>query len=153
MTTPKYYFEDFEPCSIARYGAMPVERAEVIAFAAQYDPQPMHLDEAAGAQSLLGGLAASGWQSCAFLMRLIAAEFILDSAGMGAPGVDSVRWLLPVRPGDVLSVRHEVLEARASQSKPDRGFVKFKFELLNQKGEVVLEQVNSIIFARRGRDA
>ena len=110
----------------------------------------MHLDEAAAAQSLLGGLAASGWQSCAFLMRLIAEEFITQSAGMGAPGIDAVKWMKPVRPGDVLSVRHTVLEARESKSKTDRGFVKFKFELLNQRDETVLEQVNSIIFARRG---
>lgn len=151
--TARYYFEDFIPGSSATYGALPVERAEIVAFAAQYDPQPMHLDEAAAAQTLLGGLAASGWQSCAFLMRLIAEAFICDSAGMGAPGIDEVKWLRPVRPGDVLSVRHTVLEARSSQSKPDRGFVKFRFELLNQRGEVVLEQVNSIIFARRGSGA
>lgn len=147
---PRYYFEDFVPGQSAHYGALAVERAEIIAFAAQYDPQPMHLDEAAAAQSLLGGLAASGWQSCAFLMRLIAEEFICDSAGMGAPGIDEVKWLRPVRPGDVLSVRHDVLEARESKSKTDRGFVKFRFTLMNQKGEAVLEQVNSIIFARRG---
>lgn len=150
MTAPRFYFEDFVPGSVARYGALPVERAEIVAFAAQYDPQPMHLDEAAAAQSLLGGLAASGWQSCAFLMRLIAEEFITQSAGMGAPGIDSVKWMKPVRPGDVLSVRHTVLEARESKSKADRGFVKFKFELLNQRDETVLEQINSIIFARRG---
>lgn len=146
---PKLYFEDFVPGSSATYGALPVERAEIIAFAAQYDPQPMHLDEAAGAKSMLGGLAASGWQSCAFLMRLIAEEFVARSAGMGAPGVDEVKWMRPVRPGDVLSARHTVLEARESKSKADRGFVKFRFELMNQKGEVVMEQVNSIIFARR----
>lgn len=147
---PKLYFEDFVPGSSAAYGALPVERAEILAFAAQYDPQPMHLDEAAAAQTLLGGLAASGWQSCAFLMRIIAEEFVSHSAGMGAPGIDEVKWVRPVRPGDVLSVRHTVLEARESKSKADRGFVKFRFELLNQKGELVLEQINSIIFARRG---
>jgi acyl dehydratase len=150
---PKLHFEDFVPGSSATYGALTVERAEIIAFAAQYDPQPMHLDEAAGAKSLLGGLAASGWQSCAFLMRMIADEFIADAAGMGAPGVDELKWLKPVRPGDVLSVRHTVLEARESKSKADRGFVKFRFEMLNQRGEVVMEQINSIIFARRGSAA
>lgn len=146
---PRLYFEDFTPGQSASYGALRVERDDIIAFAAEYDPQPMHLDDEAARKSLLGGLSASGWQSCAFLMRLIADEFICDSAGMGAPGIDEVQWLKPVRPGDVLSVRHHILEARPSQSKADRGFVKFRFELLNQNSDIVMVQINTIIFARR----
>lgn len=142
-------FDDFRPGAVEEYGSYTVTREEIVSFASQYDPQPMHLDEAAGAASMLGGLGASGWHVCAMLMRMIADHVLAGSAGMGAPGIEEVRWLRPVRPGDVLSVRQTVLSARASQSRPDRGFVRFRFEVLDATGAVVLEQVNSIIFGRR----
>ena len=151
MTTAKPYpaFEDFVPGEITTFGAYEVTREDVIAFASEFDPQPFHLDEEAGKASLLGGLAASGWHSCSILMRMMFDEFIDGSTSIGSPGIDEVKWLKPVFPGDVLSVRREILEARASASKPDRGVVRFRFELINQKGEVVMIQTNPIFFARR----
>jgi acyl dehydratase len=146
---PRFYFEDFEVGSVSTFGRYPVTREEVISYASQFDPQPMHLDEAEAAKTMLGGLSASGWHTCSMLMRMIADEFILDSAGMGSPGIDEVKWLRPVRPGDVLSVRRTILEARPSAKRADRGYVKFRFEVLDQHGNVVLDQLNSIIFARR----
>ena len=147
--TGELHFEDFAAGDTMSYGSRIVTREEILAFAAEYDPQPMHLDDAAAEASLLGGLSASGWHTCSILMRMIADGFVLNSSGMGAGGIDEVKWLRPVRPGDVLSVRHTVLEARSSKTKPDRGFVRFRFEMTNAKGEVVLEQTNSIIFGRR----
>lgn len=151
MTTakPSPAFEDFVPGEITTFGAYEVTREDVIAFASEFDPQPFHLDEEAGKASLLGGLAASGWHSCSILMRMMFDEFIDGSTSIGSPGIDEVKWLKPVFPGDVLSVRREILEARASASKPDRGVVRFRFELINQKGEVVMIQTNPIFFARR----
>ncbi len=141
--------EDFVPGTVTTYGRRPVTREEIVSFAAQFDPQPMHLDEAAAAKSMLGGLSASGWHSCSLLMRLIADNLLAGGTGMGAPGIDEVKWLRPLRPGDVLSVRQTILDVRTSATRPDRGYVRFRFELLNQAGEVVMEQVNSIIFGRR----
>ena len=151
MTTATPYpaFEDFVPGEITTFGAYEVTREDVIAFAGEFDPQPFHLDEEAGKASLLGGLAASGWHSCSILMRMMFDEFIDGSTSIGSPGIDEVKWLKPVFPGDVLSVRREILEARASASKPDRGVVRFRFQLMNQKGEVVMIQTNPIFFARR----
>jgi acyl dehydratase len=146
----RLWFEDFREGDTADYGRHAVTREEIVSFAAQFDPQPMHLDEAAGAASILGGLAASGWHSCAILMRLICQGWLNESAAMGAPGIDQVKWLRPVRPGDVLGARHTVLETRVSRSKPDRGFVRFRFQLLDQAGRVAMEQENSIMFATRG---
>ena len=155
MTTATPYpaFEDFVPGEITTFGAYEVTREDVLAFAAEFDPQPFHLDEEAGRASLLGGLAASGWHSCSILMRMIFDAFMDGSTSLGSPGIDEVKWLKPVFPGDVLSVRREILEARASASKPDRGIVRFRFELLNQKGEVVMVQTNPILFGRRAAGA
>lgn len=151
---PRYpAFEDFVPGEITTYGRYAVTKEEVIDFARQFDAQPFHLDEAAGKASLLGGLAASGWHSCAMMMRINCDAFITRSTSMGAAGVDEVRWLKPVFPGDTLSVRREILEARASSSRPDRGIVRFRFELLNQKNDVVMIQVNSVFFGRRNAGA
>jgi len=151
LTAPQPYpaFEDFVPGEITTFGAYEVTKEEVIDFAGQFDPQPFHLDEEAGRASMLGGLAASGWHSCAILMRLMFDGFMNGSTSIGSPGIDEVRWLKPVFPGDVLSVRREILDARPSASKPDRGVVRFRFQLMNQKGEVVMEQTNPIFFARR----
>jgi len=155
MTTATPYpaFEDFVPGEITTFGAYEVTREDVLAFAAEFDPQPFHLDDEAGRASLLGGLAASGWHSCSILMRMIFDAFMGGSTSLGSPGIDEVKWLKPVFPGDVLSVRREILEARASASKPDRGIVRFRFELLNQKGEVVMVQTNPILFGRRAAGA
>jgi acyl dehydratase len=114
---PKFYFEDFSPGWTAEYGPRRVTREEIIGFAAQFDPQPMHLDEEAARGTMLGGLGASGWHTCCVMMKMVADGVLLDSASMGAPGIEEVKWLKPVRPGDSLTVRGSVLSARASQSR------------------------------------
>ena len=146
---PKYYFEDFNTDWTAEYGPRRVTREEIIGFAAQYDPQPMHLDEEAARHTMLGGLAASGWHSCCIMMKMIADGLLLDTASMGAPGIDEVKWLKPVRPGDSLTVRGSVLDVRASQSKQDRGFVKFQWEVFNERGECVMTLVCPQMILRR----
>jgi acyl dehydratase len=143
------YWEDFVVGSVAEYGPRLVTREEIIAFAAEFDPQPMHMDEDFARATMLGGLAASGWHTCAIGMRLIADGFILQSASMGAPGVDEVRWLKPVRPGDELTLRGTVLDARPLKSRPEWGLVRFRFEMLNQAGELMMTQDNVNFFGRR----
>jgi len=135
---PKFYFEDFAPGWTIELGPRRVTREEIIGYAARYDPQPMHLDEEAARHTMLGGLAASGWHTCAIMMKMIADGFLLDTASMGAPGVEEAKWLKPVRPGDSLTVRGSVRAARASQSKPDRGFVTLHWEVFNQRGDKVM---------------
>jgi acyl dehydratase len=114
-------------------------------FAAEFDPQPMHLDEAAARATMMGGLCASGWYACAILMRMMADAFVLDSHSMGAPGVDEVKWLLPIRPDDEVRMRAIVMDARVSKSRPDMGFVKFHFELLNSAGQRVMTLSTSLM--------
>ena len=135
---PKFYFEDFAPGWTIELGPRRVTREEIIGYAARYDPQPMHLDEEAARHTMLGGLAASGWHTCAIMMKMIADGFLLDTASMGAPGVEEAKWLKPVRPGDSLTVRGSVRTARASQSKPDRGFVTLHWEVFNDRGDKVM---------------
>ena len=150
---PHIFYEDFQEGSVERFGSRLVTREEIISFAAEFDPQPMHLYEAAARRSPLGGLAASGWHSCAIMMRLIADGFILESSCMGSPGIEELKWLQPVRPGDRLAVRRTVPEKRVSKSRPELGFVRFRFDLVNQNGETVMEQTNSIMFGRRAPEA
>jgi acyl dehydratase len=145
----KRHWEDFEPGAVAIYGPRLVTREEIVAFAAEFDPQPMHLDEAAGAASLLGGLAASGWHICCLLMRIIADGFVLDSHSIGAPGVDEVRWLKPLRPGTRIRVRATVIDKRVSNSRPERGFVKFRYEVLDEQDAVLSTMVSSMMLVRR----
>ncbi len=144
----KRHWEDFKPGTVAIYGPRLVTREEIVAFAAEFDPQPMHLDETAAGATLLGGLAASGWHSCCILMRMIADGFINDSNSMGAPGVDEVRWLKPLRPGTNVRVRTTVLETRASGSRPEIGFAKCLFELLDEQ-DTVLTTMTSPLMIRR----
>ena len=143
------YFEDFAAGQELPLEPHTVTRAEIIAFAAEFDPQPFHLDERAAAETLLGGLAASGWHTCALFMRMMYRGWLSDAASMGSPGVDSLKWLRPVRPGDTLSGRSVVIEVRASKSKPDRGFVKMRHEVTNAQGEVVMLAENPIMLSRR----
>jgi acyl dehydratase len=135
---PKFYFEDFSIGQVAEYGPRRVSREEIVAFAAQFDPQPMHLDEEAARHTMLGGLGASGWHTCCIVMRLIADGLLLDTASMGSPGIDELSWLRPVRPGDALTARGTVQSVRTSQSKPDRGFVSFLWEVFNDRSERVM---------------
>ncbi len=111
---------------------------EVLAFAAEFDPQPMHLDTRAGAASLLGGVAASGWHSCAMLMRMICDGFLLDTASMGSPGLNEVRWLKPVMPGDTLTATWRVLESRVSASRPEMGVVRMFYDVRRDDGKTVM---------------
>jgi acyl dehydratase len=150
---PRIYWEDFTPGSVETYGPRAVTREEIIAFAAEFDPQPMHLDEEAARATLLGGLAASGWHSCAILMRMICDGFMLDSSSMGSGGVDQVRWMRPLRPGDRVTVRRTVVETRASKSRPTMGTARFNFELNNQAGETIMTMACAIMFGRRDADA
>jgi acyl dehydratase len=149
---PTLFFEDFIPGTAAPYGDATVDREEMLAFAREFDAQPMHLSEEAAKGSMVGGLIASGWFTAALNMRMMAQGFILDTASMGSPGVSELKWLRPVRAGDRLSGLRHVVDRRPSLSKPDRGFVDFRFVLANQHGEPVLEQTNLIMVRRRGGD-
>ena len=126
----KLHWEDIQPGEVTTYGPRLVTREEIIAFAAEFDPQPMHLDETAASATMLGGLAASGWHSCCLLMRVIADGFVNQTHSMGAPGIDEVRWLKPLRPGTQVRVRTTVLETRAPKSRPEFGFVKCRLNCL-----------------------
>ena len=131
-------FEDFVPGSVRTSGTVLVTEEEIIEFAKRYDPQVFHTDPVAARDSIYGGLVASGWHTAAMAMRLIVENYLSGVASVGSPGVDEVRWLKPVRPGDKLSVRVTVLEARRSESKPDRGIVRSLVEVLNQDMVVVM---------------
>jgi acyl dehydratase len=146
---PKMNWEDFQPGAVAIYGPRLVTREEIIAFAAEFDPQPMHLDEAAASATILGGLGASGWHSCCLLMRMIADGFILDSSSMGGPGVDEVRWLRPLRPGTGVRIRSTVLDTRASSSRPEMGLVKFQFDMLDDADVILTSLATTLMFGRR----
>ena len=149
---PRLHWEDFSPGQVTECGSRVVTRGEIVAFAAEYDPQPMHLDEHAARATLMGGLVASGWHSCCILMRMLTDSLLHDASFMGAPGVDEVKWLAPVRPGDRVTARATVLETRASRSRPNVGFVKFRFELLDTSGRTVMVLIVSPMFGRRSED-
>lgn len=134
----KLHFEDLVVGEARTFGAYPVTRDEVIDFAGKYDPQPFHLDDEAAQHSIFGRLAASGWQTAAITMRLMVDHFIGQSASLGGAGVDNLRWIKPVYPGDTLSVRSTLLEKRRSRSRPDMGLMRTRQETLNQHGEVVM---------------
>src|SRR5688572_26682859 len=126
------YFEDFTPGQTIELGRRSITRDEIIAFAREFDPQPFHLDEEAAKTTIYGGLIASGWHTAAISMRLLYDGLVKDTVSLGSPGVDELRWVKPVRPGDTLSARLTVLECVPSRSKPDRGIVRSTIEMLNQ---------------------
>lgn len=144
------YFEDFVAGSVNEYGALPVSQDDILAFAHRFDAQDFHTDPDKAKASFVGTLIGSGWHSCALLMRLAAEAFFLESTSMGSPGVEEVKWLRPVKPGDTLRLRWTVAETKGSRSRAGMGLVKFRFELLNQRGEPVVEQNNWVMFGRRG---
>ena len=150
---PRLHWEDFRPGQVTDCGSRLITREEIVAFAAEYDPQPMHLDEQAARDTLLGGLVASGWHGCCILMRMLTDNFLVNASFMGAPGVEEVRWLAPVRPGERITARATVLETRASRSRPEMGFVKFRFELIGPSDQPVLNLIVSPMFGRRGAAA
>jgi acyl dehydratase len=145
----RHYFEDFAEGQTFDLGTFTYTTDDIVEFARRYDPQPMHTDPEAARRSVYGGLIASGWQTATSYMRLLVDQLMRDAESMGSPGVDSLRWLKPVRPGDTLRARFEVLEARPSNSRPDWGIVRSRGEVLNQSDEVVMtvEAVN--FFGRR----
>jgi acyl dehydratase len=145
----KLSWEDFTAGNVAEYGPREVTRDEMIAFATEFDPQPIHLDEEAARASMLGGLSASGWHTCSLAMRMIADGILHNAMSMGAPGVDEVRWIVPLRPDDSITLRATVLDTRPSRSRPDMGFVKFRFELVNQNGTAIMTMTSSIMLGRR----
>ncbi len=143
------YFEDYVVGAVYLFGPAQVERDEVIAFAAAYDPQPMHVDEAAAEAGPWGGLIASGWHTVGILMRLYVENFLSPVSALVSPGVDEVRWKLPVRPGDALTLRATVVEARALSSDPTKGLIKVRMEGLNQAGELVASLIGTGFVKRR----
>lgn len=145
----KLYFEDFSAGAVAEYGDMLVTADDIKEFAIQYDPQPMHVDEEAAKHTMVGGLCASGWHTCSMMMRIVVDGYLANSSSMGSPGVEEVRWMKPVRPGDRLRVRATFLETRESKSRPDLGFVKTKFEVLTGEDVCVMHATTNIMFGRR----
>jgi acyl dehydratase len=146
---PKWAYEDFAVGDVLDLGSRTVSAGEIVSFAREFDPQPMHLDEAAGAESLLGGLSASGLHTTALCMRMMCDGVLLDSTSQGAPGVDYVSWRKPVLAGDTLFARLVVLSKRESASKPNLGFVGIRFEAKNQRGEKVCVMENTGMFLKR----
>ena len=148
-TASVLHHEDFIPGATVQYGAATVTREDIIAFARSFDPQPIHLDEEAAKSSIVGGLCASGFHSCAIMMRLLCDGFLLRAASLGSPGIDEVKWLKPLRPGDTVSVRICVLESRVLKSRPDVGLCKMMFELVNQHSETILTAATNQLMRRR----
>ena len=147
------YFEDFSVGDKAEFGQYEMTKEEIIEFASKYDPQPFHLSEEGGKASLFGGLCASGWHTCSATMRMMVDEMKEhETASLGSPGVDNVRWFKPVFPGDVLRVKTEVQETRKSKSRPQIGITKSLNKTLNQKDEVVMSFISNAIFIRREQD-
>jgi acyl dehydratase len=132
------YFEDYVAGTVYEFGSITVEQEEIIAFARRFDPQVFHTDPELAQSTIYGGLIASGWHTAGLMMRLFADHFLSKVASLGSPGVDELRWNMPVRPGDELSVRVTVQETKRSRSKPDRGIIQSVIEVLNQHREVVM---------------
>ena len=143
------YFEDYVPGSTYTYGSITVTEAEILRFATEFDPQDIHTDPEAAASGPFKGLIASGWHTASVMMRLYADHYVSKVASLGSPGVDELRWVRPVRPGDSLSIRTTVKSARPSRTKPDRGIVHTDIEVLDQDGEVVLTMAAMNLLLRR----
>jgi acyl dehydratase len=146
---PKHYWEDLAVGSTRELGSVSPTREQILDFAGQFDPQPFHLDEAAAKASVFGNLCASGWHTCAMAMRLMVDNFLNEAASLGSPGLESVKWLRPVFPGDTLKLRHTVLESRPMNSRPDVGLVRTLWEMHNQHGDKVLHMEGWAMFRRR----
>lgn len=150
LSTKYWTYDDFEPGAAIDLGSHEVSAAEIVDFASQFDPQPMHLSEEGGQASLLGGLAASGWHTSAIFMRMMCDAFLLSSTSQGSPGIEELKWKKPVLAGDVLTGRSTVVAKRELKSRPELGMVTLRHELKNQRGETVLMLQNPIMFRKRG---
>ncbi|MCH7929741.1 MAG: MaoC family dehydratase [Proteobacteria bacterium] len=147
------YLEDFKPGDRFESRGRTVSEAEIIDFALRYDPQPIHIDAEAAKRSPYGGLIASGFHTMGMAFRLAWDTGVLSACGLGSPGIDEVRWLKPVRPGDTLRTVVEIVDARPSASKPDRGVCRFRYDVFNQNDEQVMTMTAVQIVARRPRAA
>ena len=143
------WFEDFAVGDVSEFGPVTVTETEIVEFAERYDPQPFHVDPDAAAASPFGGLIASGWHTMALFMGMYVRGVLLDSASLGSPGVEELRWLAPVRPGDELRGRSTVTDVRASSTNPRRGTVFTTNEVVNQDGTLVMTMKARGFFARR----
>jgi acyl dehydratase len=143
------YFDDFEVGRTYELGSHAITSEEIIAFARQFDPQPFHIDEELARHSSFGGLIASGWHTASIFMRCYVDALLADTVSMGSPGVDQIRWLLPVRPGDTLHARATITSADPSRRRPDRGTITMHSELTNQHAQLVLTMLGRGLFARR----
>ena len=143
------YWEDLQPGQVLDLGSITPTREEIIAFATQFDPQPFHLDDQAAKASVFGGLCASGWHTCAMAMRLMVTNFLQTAASLGSPGLENVKWMKPVFPGDTLRLQHRILEARPMSKRPDVGLVRTHWEMFNQHGDQVLHMEGWGMFRRR----
>lgn len=147
--TFKYYFEDFEPGHMTEVKGPTLTKEEIVEFASRFDPQPFHVDEERAKSSIYHGIIASGWHTVSLCMRMICDAYLLDSASMGSSGVDQVRWLIPVRPGDSISLRMTVLETKASRTRPEMGIVRHRWDVFNQNQELVMEMTGIGLYRRR----
>ena len=145
------WFEDYVPGAVHDLGSVVVDEQEVVAFARQFDPQPFHLDQERAEKSAFGGLVASGWHTACMVMRLMVDHYLSEVSSEGSPGIDELRWLRPVRPGDQLLVRITILDARRSRSRPERGVVRSQIETLNQDGQVVMHLTFAVFIRCRNR--
>lgn len=146
----KVYFEDISVGDVSTFGAYLVSKDEIIDFAEKYDPQPFHLDEEVAKASLFGGLCASGWHTCAMLMRMLVDNMqAVGMASLGSPGIDGIEWKRPVMAGDTLSVRATVDAKRDSKSRPNVGFLKGTYDITNQKGETVMIMRSNYMVGKR----
>jgi acyl dehydratase len=143
------YFDDFQPGDRFESAQLVVTEALIIEFGRSYDPQVFHTDPEAARATVYGGLIASGLQTIAITFKLFLETGALAASGLGSPGLDEIRWLVPVRPGDTLSVTAEVLESRPSVSKPDRGIVRVRYATVNQRGETVMTMIGNQLCRRR----
>jgi acyl dehydratase len=143
------YWEDFKAGETAPMGEARLDAAAIVAFAKAYDPQPFHVDAEAASRSIYGGLIASGWHTVALVMRMMVDSYLNQSASLGSPGVENVRWLKPVRPGDTIRATRTVLETRPSSSRPEMGLVKTRWEVFNQHDELVMSMEGYGMFGRR----
>jgi len=149
MREIKYYWEDMHPGDVRDLGTITPTREEIIAFASQFDPQPFHLDDEAAQASVFGALCASGWHTCSMAMRLIVTNFLHQAASLGSPGLENIKWLKPVLPGDTLRLEHSIIETRPMSKRPDVGLVRTEWNMFNQHGDKVLHMEGWGMFRRR----
>jgi len=152
MQSVERYLEDFEVGQKFSSDRLQVEKGRIKSFAAEFDPQPFHLDDDAARNTMFGGLAASGWHTAAITMKLLVESDLKPAGGIVGAGFDELRWPLPVRPGDELRVESEILNVRASQSRPQQGLIKVRTTTLNQNDEPVQVAVGNLVVPRRAKE-